>query len=396
MFCHTDQVGYLPGPRNTEIVINTELARAFAHRHPRWTADGAMTVESTGVLLGDPAAQPDIVISHPGGAPVSVETEVVPARSVEADARSRLGRYLEATDEVIENAVAVRMPESLRDGRRSLAEGILGAEFEYCLLGIQGGELEPTTVARFPTAGWLKGGIDALTGFVELTALSERLIANGTIALERGVAAAARLLRQGDGVDYLDKMARILKQEDGEQTTRMAMAIIANALMFHTAIAGEHDVATLAELRTATGRSMSQANVLAEWARILRINHWPIFKIASDLLRVVPARKATRTLDDLAAVADEMAGIGVTTTHDLAGQMFGRLIADRKFLATFYTLPSSAMLLAELAVGRLALDYSRSDRLTALRIRRPCLRNRRLAVRRLRACRGPVSTFGGR
>ena len=252
-------------PRNTEIVINTELAGALGRRHPRWNEYQAVTVEATGVLLGDPAAQPDIVLVHPGGSPVIVETEVLPARTVEADARSRLGRYL-------------------------------------------------------------------------------------------------------DGGTFLEEMARILKQEDAEQTSRMAMAIVANALMFHTAIAGDHDVATLAELRMATRRSVSQQAVLDEWARILQINYWPIFKIASDLLMVIPARKATRILDDLAAVADEMAGIGVTTTHDLSGQMFGRLIADRKFLATFYTLPSSAMLLAELAVNRLEVDYTRPERLVDLRI----------------------------
>ena len=355
-------------PRNTEIVINTELARAFRRRHPRWTETNAVTVEATGVLLGDPAAQPDIVIAHPGGAPVIVETEVSPARTVEADARSRLGRFLEATDEVIENTVAVRMPETLREARTSLRQAIARAEFEYCLFSLLGEELQPTNVVRFPTAGWLEGGIDDLTGFVELTSLSERLIMKGAVALERGVAAAARLLRSGDGRTFLQKMARTLKQEDGEQTSRMAMAIVANALMFHTAIAGDHDVATLAELRMATRRSMSQSNVLDEWARILRINYWPIFKIASDLLRVVPADRATRILDELAAVAEEMAGIGITTTHDLSGQMFGRLIADRKFLATFYTLPSSAMLLAELAVSRLGVDFSRPERLTHLRI----------------------------
>lgn len=355
-------------PRNTEIVINTELARAFGRRHPRWAEQRAITVESTGVLLGDPAAQPDIVLVHPGGSPVIVETEVLPARTVEADARSRLGRFLEATDEVVENAVAVRMPQSLREGRIGLAEAIGVAEFEYCLLSLTGDELQPQNVVRFPTSGWLRGGIDDLTGFIELTSLSEQLIMKGTLALERGVAAAARFLRSDDGGAFLEKMARILKQEDGEQTSRMAMAIVANALMFHTAIAGDHDVATLAELRMATRRSMSQRNVLDEWGRILRINYWPIFKIASDLLTVIPARKATRILDDLAAVADEMAGIGVTTTHDLSGQMFGRLIADRKFLATFYTLPSSAMLLAELAVSRLDVDFSAPEELTRLRI----------------------------
>lgn len=382
--------------RDTEIVINTELARAFRRRHPRWTEGKAVTVEATGVLLGDPAAQPDIVIAHPGGAPVIVETEVSPARTVEADARSRLGRFLEATDEVIENTVAVRMPETLREARTSLRQAIARAEFEYCLFSLLGEELQPTNVVRFPTAGWLRGGIDDLTGFVELTSLSERLIMKGTMALERGVAAAARLLRSGDERTFLEKMARTLKQEDGEQTSRMAMAIVANALMFHTAIAGDHDVATLAELRMATRRSMSQSNVLDEWARILRINYWPIFKIASDLLRVVPAAKATRILDELAAVAEEMAGIGITTTHDLSGQMFGRLIADRE-------VPGYFLYVAVLghAARRVGGQPPRGGFLTARTVDRPahrgpCLRNRCIAVGRVRAGCDPPSADRGR
>jgi len=48
--------------------------------------------------------------------------------------------------------------------------------------------------------------------------------------------------------------------------------------------------------------------------------------------------------------------------------MFQRLITDRKFLATFYTLPSSAALLAELAVSRLDVDWSNRDAVTGLRI----------------------------
>ena len=353
--------------RNTEIVINAELANSLCRRHPRWEAGRAVTAEATGVLLDDPAAQPDILILHPGGTPVIIETEVSPARTVEEEARRRLGKYLEATDEVIENTVAVRMPPGLRDSGRNLADGISDAEFEYCLFGYFGEELRPDEIVRFPASGWLRGGIDALAGFVEMTTLSERLVLTGTLALERGVAAAARLLREEDGQRPLERMAAMLKQEDSEQTSRMAMAIIANALMFHTAIAEAHDVATISELRTAR-RTMSKDKVLDEWAEILRINYWPIFRIASDLLEVVPARRASRILDALAAVADELAGIGVTTTHDLAGQMFGRLIADRKFLATFYTLPSSAVLLAELAVARLGVDYSRPEQVKALRI----------------------------
>ena len=48
--------------------------------------------------------------------------------------------------------------------------------------------------------------------------------------------------------------------------------------------------------------------------------------------------------------------------------MFQRLITDRKFLATFYTLPSSAALLAELAVARLDVDWSDRGAVSALRV----------------------------
>ena len=50
---------------------------------------------------------------------------------------------------------------------------------------------------------------------------------------------------------------------------------------------------------------------------------------------------------------------GANVEHDLTGRVFQRLIVDRKYLATFYTLPASAALLARLAVARLqSIDWS--------------------------------------
>ena len=63
--------------------------------------------------------------------------------------------------------------------------------------------------------------------------------------------------------------------------------------------------------------------------------------------------------------------------HDLTGRIFQRLIADRKYLATFYTLPSSAALLARLAVAKLCpepaegmegVDWSSAEAIGNLRI----------------------------
>ena len=125
---------------------------------------------------------------------------------------------------------------------------------------------------------------------------------------------------------------------------------------------------TIDEHRTSTG-TLPKGPVLREWKRILRdINYWPIFHIARQIMLAVPNGLASEILNELAGVSSELAASGVTRSHDLSGRMFQRLIADRKFLATFYTLPASATLLAELAVARLDLDWFDPAAIERLRI----------------------------
>ncbi len=357
-------------PRTTETAFNVELANALRGKHPRWREGDRIGAEQTGIFQDHPGLQPDIVIRHPGGAPVVVETEFDPAPTVEADARARLGMVMADSGDMVEQAIAVRIPERLKSvDQSSLAEHIAAAEFRYCALSHREGE--PDDPIRWPNEGWLSGSIDDLAGLIEQTALSERRIAEGMRILEEGVGQAAARLRsdlEDDRPAVLEQIAKALHQEDGEQTSRMAMAIVANALTVHTSIAGAHDIPTLDELRGARGQLL-KTRVLATWRHILtEINYWPIFKIASDVLLPIPNGVAAALLERLHAVAAELDGIGVTSTQDLAGQMFGRLIADRKFLATFYTLPSSAALLAELAVSRLDVDWADPEAVKKLRI----------------------------
>ena len=59
----------------------------------------------------------------------------------------------------------------------------------------------------------------------------------------------------------------------------------------------------------------------------------------------------------------------VNNSHDLTGRVFQRLIADRKYLATFYTLPASAALLARLAVAKMeGVDWADAEAVGRLRI----------------------------
>ena len=110
--------------------------------------------------------------------------------------------------------------------------------------------------------------------------------------------------------------------------------------------------------------------VLAAWTDILKINYWAIFAVAKDILAHVPAAEAARILWRLRDTAQAVRSMGVENSHDLTGRIFQRLIADRKYLATFYTLPASAALLARLAVAKLqgVDDWSDAEAIGKLRI----------------------------
>ena len=353
-------------PRTVETAFNSALANVLRGKHPRWRT--AVSAEQTGVLRDSAGAQPDIIVRHPGGMAVIIETEYEPARTVEADARGRLGRVLEPEGELMEAALAVRIPGRLGEGSGDLQEGIRGGAFQFCTFS--GARLPDDPVRRWPRSGWLRGGIDELADCIEHVSLSEQRIDQGTELLERAVRNTARTLQTATrdrSPEVLARLADCLRQEEGEQTTRMAMAILLNAFIFQAAIAGDQDIADPSALRGARGKA-SKIRVLDSWRHVLTINYWPIFKIARDLLEGIPDRDAAGILDRLIGTAAELADIGATTLNDLSGIMFQRLIADRKFLATFYTLPSSAHLLAELAVDRLDVDWANADDVLRLRI----------------------------
>ena len=349
--------------RTGEKTLNDRLAALLHTKHPRWVVEA----ESTRVLADKNAKAPDIVVNMPGGASVLLETEFLPAHGVEEDAEERLGETLAETGDTVEQVVAVRIPDSLAHVRQAALSAALEAErFDYCLVShVEGGRPH-----RFPRSGWIQGSVDGLANFVESVALSERRVNQALDVFEDGVSQAANVLRSmllPRRSRVLDLIASELHQEDGEQTSRMAMTIVANALSFHHAVASTHeDITPFDELLTA-GEPTPTA-LLSEWDRILEINYWPIFAIARRVLAPLPADVFKEVAGRLGAVAETLAGLGLTTVQEMAGQLFGRLIADRKFLATFYTRPASAALLAELAVTHLKADLSQRSALESMRV----------------------------
>ncbi len=347
-------------PRNTEPQANGALARALMRRNPDWNdstvhAERTRVIDQAGPGIGT-SKRPDILIAAPRRQPVIVETEFAPAHTVEQDATARLGTSVRSTGQEIEGVLSVVLPESLKTGD---LETVDKAAFRYATHYLSStGES-----TRWPQREWLEGTVEDLADAVEYLSLSERQLARGTMALERVVRNAAALLAEYAGEYPLSRIARDLHQTAGEQTERMAAAICVSAFVFHAAIEEQDHIPPVP-----LAGSFDKGTLLNTWNEILAVNYWPIFSIARDVVAELPLRAVPPVMNRIAKSISDLTLLGATTYHDLTGRMFQTLITDRKFLATFYTLPESACLLAEMAVERLDVDWSDSNAIEALRI----------------------------
>ena len=351
-------------PKTNEIALNGQIAEVLRHKHPLWREH--LYVEQTGLIATNRSLQPDILISAPQCQPVTVETEYKPASTVETDAISRLGLKPTSSSNVIEQSIAVRLPVTLQSSQIGFHEAISLARFEYCIYS--GSPSDPN---RFPLNGWLAGGIDDIVHCIEYALVSPRLIDESTRIFESGIESSTQCLQQIGRHHFQSteqKFAEILNQSEGEQTNRMAMTIIANALTFYQSIAGKHRLPGIAEIREASPQSLQKA-FQSLWRKVIEeINYWPILKVARDLLVTIDWVVAQEVLDRLIDAAFQLALLGITSRHDLAGRIFQKLIIDRKYLATFYTQPTSATLLAEIAFSKLDKDWDELDKYPDLRI----------------------------
>ena len=127
---------------------------------------------------------------------------------------------------------------------------------------------------------------------------------------------------------------------------------LANAFVFHESLVGGPgklgEIRSLDELKGAG--DLTKSSMLDEWKKILKINYWSIFDIARRILEHTPAVISKPVVNTMAKTAARLLEHRLMRSHDLTGAVFQRLIADRKFLAAYYTTPAAAALLAGLAI----------------------------------------------
>lgn len=358
----------------TEPTINDALAEVLKETRSLWRHTGVVKSENTGVLKAA-GKKPDILITEPNVSPVVVETEVLPASSVEADARQRLGEHLSPSGKRILSSLAIRLPNRfINVGGKQLKEEIVTAQdFEMALYTGESQE----SFERWPRSGWLHGNVTDLSILIQSASVPPAVIEEAANKLVDGVNAAAAFLEEMSEAHpgAIHRICEELRQQDGQQTRRMVTTILANALVFHESLSrGAKDlynVRTLAEHKSKKG-DVSQNEILKDWNIILGVNYWPIFDIARRILEVIPSDTASPLLESLVTTASELVARHMMKSHDLTGAVFQRLIADRKFLAAFYTHPASAALLVGLAIDAYETpangSWAKDSDVTSLRI----------------------------
>ena len=344
--------------RQTEPNANNALGDLLRSMMPRCQVRS----ENTQTFSNHPGRHADVLITAPGRSPVVVEGEYVPAPEVEKDAFDRLGLAVQGEPRTIEAAIALRYPIVVEEAY-DVREAVAAARFAYCVLHEDG--------SRFPESGWLNGTASDLADLIRLVSVPQKAVAQAAETLERGIGQAANRLEEMAKLrpNVTPVIARLLGMNDVEQSRRMACAIMANAMVFHQRIAGMHEGVNPLHLVCGPGVTNPQGETLSAWAAILKINYWPIFAIAKDILEQLPGNTAASILRELLETAQGVETTGVDNAHGLTGRIFQRLIADRKYLATFYTLPASAALLARLAVNKMdGMDWSDAEAIGKLRI----------------------------
>ena len=148
--------------QTTEKAFNFALSTVLRKKHPLWGDN--ISAEQTQVIQGMAGRTPDLLLSLSGWSPVVIETEFMPAATVEIDAKSRLRNVLSDTSNPIEHSIAVRIPAALKSVKQSeLEKAIEDANFSYCIHSAVDGEKDD----RWPKNGWIEGGIDDLVNCIE-------------------------------------------------------------------------------------------------------------------------------------------------------------------------------------------------------------------------------------
>ena len=167
--------------QQTEPNVNNVLGNLLRDMMP----DSRVLSENTQTFPAHPGRHADVLITTSGRSPVVVEAEYEPAPEAEQDAADRLGLQVSGETRIIESAIALRYPASVRDSY-DLLHALAAARLSYCVL--YEGDI------RFPESGWLEGSVTDLADLVRLVSVPQKEVDLAADTLQEGIERAAVIL----------------------------------------------------------------------------------------------------------------------------------------------------------------------------------------------------------
>ncbi len=168
----------------TEHSINDALAEVLRSTRRAWASEETVQSENTGMLKGN-NKRPDILIVESNVSPVCIETEIMPASTVEKEAKSRLGEKLRRSGKSILSSIAVRLPQGLtslhaEELRNQISEA---NDCEYALYT----GVSPSECFRWPQQGWIEGDVRDLSILAQSATVPPKIIEEAVEALVAGL-----------------------------------------------------------------------------------------------------------------------------------------------------------------------------------------------------------------
>jgi len=375
--------------KNREDTVTSSVKPLLAHKLHGWT------LSEQQLPFVEDATHPDMMAVRSGRETIAIEAKAYTNVTTIDEIRGKyMGKALTSdyvgTSDTLEVILVLRYPQDVMEAADIPKSIVHTEELEYCLV-TKNGE------GDFPASGFVKGTLNDVATALSIGASPAKHIADAANKMADGMEVAAAWLH--DAIDKTPEIGavlnEILDEKVTEETCAKACLIITDAFVFQNSIAGKrvlirrhgklrwlfpHQVRETDEKVDASdadeevrekrqnalprplsyyasaNRNVRRDSVMNDWEEILSINYAPIF---ADALRMVDEafmydmQMSRRVLKQLWATAHEICKSHLPQIHELAGEIFQRLIVDRKYVKSNYTLPESAALLSALVCPKL-------------------------------------------
>ncbi len=348
----------MPSSQRQE-VFNVLLAQLLQER-------GAVVAPESIMYTGAQKARqmPDVIVNFQG-LRTAIEGEVDAANAKDKAVASAMHRVETGVAHI---GVGVVYPASLR-----------AVEFSQLKSELAHAKLEIAVVTETGSSGFVSGDVDHLERTLRST--FEQLIKEDIVAEAVALIDAAVDRFAIPALDYRGIWGRIIDSLGGptdekvqEKLTalergafvRVGGLIVLNAMIFHDVLATNHK--KLTRLVDITPK-MSLLLFPEQWEYILdNINYYSIFHLARRIFNDfgTSAWGTQEALRFMVKTALKISEQRAALRHDLMGRVYHRLLADAKYLGTYYTSIPAATLLLKLALRPSVWEIEWND-LDALR-----------------------------